>query len=76
MSFGEVGILRRDYDNPIPEFLLTLVIAQPLGHDIGLTDIAASVADGFFVVTQQEVNTGVLGLLAYKKIREVRTARR
>ena len=46
MGFGQVGVFRRDDDNPIPEILITLVIAQPVGDDVSLADVTAGIADG------------------------------
>jgi len=49
-----------------PEILVhvTVVVAQAVGDDVGLTDIAAGVADCSFVVTEQQVDAGALNLVA------------
>ena len=50
------------------------MVAQAVGDDIGLTDIAAGVADCSFVVTEQQVDAGALNLVALQQAGQVGTA--
>ena len=64
MRLGEVGVLRGDDDDAVPELLVPLVIAQPVCDDVGLADVAAGVADSGLVVAEQEVDARALGFVA------------
>lgn len=71
MGFRQVRVLGRDDNDAIPEILLALVIAQPLRHNISLADVAARIADGRLVFSEQQVSSGPLSLIALQQVSQV-----
>lgn len=65
-----------DDHDAIREILLPLVITQPFGDDVGLSDVAAGVADGRLVITKQQVGASALGLVPFDQLRQIRAAAR
>lgn len=63
MRLGQVGVLGREHDRPIPEILAALFLSpgmlpQPVSHVVTFADVDHSAAEGLRVIAEQKVDAG------------------